>query len=68
MPNVIEVNPLPGILPNPSDNSCFPKAARAAGMTYDQLIQASLRHAAERQGVRLAGKTVRRTRRTAALG
>jgi len=68
VPNVVEVNPLPGILPNPLDNSCFPKAARAAGMNYDQLIQASLRHAAERLGVRLGGKGVRRTRRTAALG
>lgn len=38
-PMVVEVNPLPGILPNPQDNSCFPKAARAAGMTYDGLIQ-----------------------------
>lgn len=38
-PMVVEVNPLPGILPNPSDNSCFPKAARAAGMSYDSLIQ-----------------------------
>ncbi len=38
-PLVIEVNPLPGILPNPKDNSCFPKAARAAGMSYDTLIQ-----------------------------
>ncbi|MCK7527376.1 MAG: hypothetical protein MZV64_62115 [Ignavibacteriales bacterium] len=28
IPNIIEVNPLPGILPNPVDNSCFPKAAR----------------------------------------
>ena len=27
-PNIIEVNPLPGILPDPKDNSCFPKAAR----------------------------------------
>ncbi len=53
-PNVVEVNPLPGILPNPEDNSCFPKAARVAGMSYDQLIQACLRAAAERQGVRLA--------------
>ena len=53
MPNVVEVNPLPGILPNPADNSCFPKAARAAGMSYDELIQACLRHAAERQGVAL---------------
>jgi D-alanine-D-alanine ligase len=53
VPNVIEVNPLPGILPDPADNSCFPKAARAAGMTYDDLIQSCLRAAAARQGVRL---------------
>ena len=52
-PNVVEVNPLPGILPNPADNSCFPKAARAAGMSYDELIQACLIHAAERQGIEL---------------
>lgn len=38
-PMVVELNPLPGILPNPQDNSCFPKAARAAGMSYDGLIQ-----------------------------
>ena len=52
-PNVVEVNPLPGILPNPADNSCFPKAARAAGLSYDELIQACLVHAAERQGIDL---------------
>jgi len=38
VPNIIEVNPLPGILPKPEDNSCFPKAARAAGMSYNELI------------------------------
>lgn len=38
-PMVVEINPLPGILPDPRDNSCFPKAARAAGMTYDELIR-----------------------------
>ena len=38
-PNVVELNPLPGILPDPRDNSCFPKAARAAGMSYDELIR-----------------------------
>jgi len=37
-PNVIEINPLPGILPNPADNSCFPKAARAAGLSYDEML------------------------------
>jgi D-alanine-D-alanine ligase len=53
-PNVVEVNPLPGILPDPADNSCFPKAARATGMSYDTLIQTCLAHAAARQGVPLA--------------
>jgi D-alanine-D-alanine ligase len=51
--NVVEVNPLPGILPDPADNSCLPKAARAAGLDYDALIGAALEAAAARQGVRL---------------
>jgi len=55
-PNIVEVNPLPGILPNPEDNSCLPKAARAAGLGYDELIQSALRHAAERTGVTLRSK------------
>ncbi len=50
-PNVIEINPLPGILPDAAENSCLPKAARAAGLSYDELIQTCLVHAAERQGV-----------------
>jgi D-alanine-D-alanine ligase len=54
-PNIVEVNPLPGILPDPADNSCLPKAARAAGLDYDALIGAALRAAAERQGVALRG-------------
>ena len=65
-PNVVEVNPLPGILPNPADNSCFPKAARAAGLSYDELIRSCVRLAAERQGVALSGRAVRRVRRAAA--
>ena len=36
---IVELNPLPGILPDPRDNSCFPKAARAEGMEYDDLIR-----------------------------
>ena len=59
IPNIVEINPLPGILPNPEDNSCLPKAARAAGMGYDELIQSCLLAAAKRQGVRIG-----RTRRT----
>ena len=64
-PNVVEVNPLPGILPNPEDNSCFPKAARAAGLSYDELIQSCLRLAAERQGVALRNRQARATKRRA---
>jgi len=52
-PNILEVNPLPGILPDPADNSCLPKAARAAGIGYDELLQSCLRSAAARQGVEL---------------
>jgi D-alanine-D-alanine ligase len=52
-PNVLEVNPLPGILPDPADNSCLPKAARAAGIGYEELIQNCLKYAAVRQGVDL---------------
>jgi D-alanine-D-alanine ligase len=54
-PSVLEVNPLPGILPDPAENSCLPKAARAAGIGYDELIQSCLKFAAARQGVRLSG-------------
>jgi D-alanine-D-alanine ligase len=52
-PHIVEVNPLPGILPNPEDNSCLPKAAAAAGMSYDELIQNCVLAAAKRQGVRV---------------
>ena len=38
VPNIVELNPLPGIIPDPAMNSCFPKAARAAGYSYDELI------------------------------
>lgn len=47
-PNIIEVNPLPGILPNPEDNSCYPKAARTAGMNYTEMINKVLYAAAKR--------------------
>lgn len=48
VPNIIEVNPLPGILPDPKDNSCFPKAARTAGLSYSQMLNRVLYSAAKR--------------------
>jgi D-alanine-D-alanine ligase len=50
-PHILELNPLPGVLPSPEDNSCFPKAARAAGMEYDQLINTVLDIACKRNGL-----------------
>jgi len=50
-PNIIELNPLPGILPNPDDHSCFPMAARIAGLTYNQLLNAVLDSALQRYGM-----------------
>jgi D-alanine-D-alanine ligase len=50
-PNIIEINPLPGILPNPEENSCFPKAARAAGLNYNDMINNVLLEAAKRYNI-----------------
>jgi len=48
VPNIIEINPLPGILPDPKENSCFPKAARTAGISYDEMLNKVLFVAARR--------------------
>ncbi len=50
-PHILELNPLPGILPRPEDNSCFPKAARAAGIAYNQLINRVLDIGCRRYGI-----------------
>jgi D-alanine-D-alanine ligase len=51
VPHVLEVNPLPGVLPDPAMNSCFPKAARAAGLDYGSMIRAVLQAGAARHGI-----------------
>lgn len=51
VPHIIELNPLPGILMDPKCNSCFPKAARSAGMTFSQLVNAVVDAARERYGI-----------------
>jgi len=37
-PRVLEVNPLPGLIPDPDAHSCLPEAAAEAGFSYDQLV------------------------------
>ncbi len=55
-PNVLEINPLPGVLPNPEENSCLPKAARTAGYSYSALIHRVVEEAAARNGIKDHGK------------
>ncbi len=47
VPYVLEINPLPGL--NPSESN-FPLMAYAAGMKYEELIEAILLSASERKG------------------
>jgi len=47
-PNVLEINPLPGIIPDPSQHSCFPTAAAVAGLSHADLIQSVVRIAWKR--------------------
>lgn len=51
VPNIIELNPLPGILPNPDDHSAFPMAARMAGMGYEAMLNEVLNLAIKRHGI-----------------
>jgi D-alanine-D-alanine ligase len=52
-PQILELNPLPGILPDPQRHSCFPKAAAAAHISYAALIRRVLTHACQRYGLPL---------------
>jgi D-alanine-D-alanine ligase len=52
VPHILELNPLPGILPDPDANSCFPKAARTAGIPYEALINRVLDIACRRVGLK----------------
>ncbi|ETW96350.1 MAG: hypothetical protein ETSY1_26925 [Candidatus Entotheonella factor] len=51
-PAILEMNPLPGILPHADSHSCFPQAAAQAGMTYTDLIRRVVALACERYGLR----------------
>lgn len=48
VPNVLEVNPIAGLIPNPKENSRFPKACYTAGMTFNEIILSILNAAIKR--------------------
>ena len=51
IPNVLEVNALPGFMKDPQENSRLPKAAYAAGWSYGRLIGEVLKSAIARWGL-----------------
>jgi len=48
VPNIIEINCPPGIIPDPKENSRFPRAARVAGLSYQNMIKTILKSACRR--------------------
>jgi len=50
-PSFIEVNCPPGIMPDPKENSRFPRAAQVAGMDFPHMIEEILKSACKRYGV-----------------
>jgi len=52
IPNVIEINALPGMIADPAANSRFPAAARAAGLKYEETLLSVLDFALERHKIR----------------
>ncbi len=52
-PNILEVNCPPGILPDPKDNSRFPRAARAGGMSFAKMLDTVIKSCSSRYGVRM---------------
>ena len=51
VPNILEVNPIAGLMPDPKENSRFPKSCYAAGMTYQQIIGRILEEGIKRSGI-----------------
>ncbi len=49
--HIVDVNPLPGMIPDPLAHSCLPEAAMTAGYSYDELINTILYHALKRYGL-----------------
>lgn len=50
-PTILELNPLPGLHPDPHSHAGFPTAAAAAGLSYEALILRVLAHACARYGL-----------------
>lgn len=45
VPNILEINSPPGIIPDPKENSRYPRAARAAGIGFEDLLDKIIKSA-----------------------
>jgi len=52
VPNILEVNQIPGIIPDPRENSRFPLAARAAGYSYEGMLGKLIKVASRRYKIK----------------
>ncbi|MBU0998819.1 ATP-grasp domain-containing protein [Patescibacteria group bacterium] len=52
IPNIIEVNQIPGIIPDLKENSRFPLAARVAGYNFGEMLQKIIDSACDRYGLK----------------
>jgi lysine 2,3-aminomutase len=50
VPNIIELNAIPGLMPDPLENSRFPKSCYALGMSYEEIVYAIVSEAMRRNG------------------
>jgi len=51
-PNILEVNCPPGIIPDPKENSRFPRAAKVAGLNFPKLLQTVIASASKRYKIK----------------
>lgn len=54
VPHVLDINQIPGIIPDPQEHSRFPLAARAAGYTYEEMMHKIIKSACDRYNIPLS--------------
>ena len=52
VPNILEINQIPGIIPDPKENSRFPLAARKAGYSFEQMLDKIIKSASKRYNIK----------------
>lgn len=51
LPHILEINQIPGIIPDPRENSRFPLSARKANYSYEQMLQKIIDSACKRYNI-----------------